>query len=90
MLQLFVDLVRETIGPIDGGTATAGAGGVAGLDHEIGDHAMNGARGVVRLSDEGEKVAASQWGMSSVKLEGEGTLGWSVSLYFVQIWCGGG
>ena len=39
MLQRRVDLVFEFVA-VDGGAAAAGAGGVAGLEHEVGDDAM--------------------------------------------------
>lgn len=57
MLQLWGDLVVE-LRPVDGGSAAAGAGGVAGLDHEGGDDAVEEEVGVVAAAGEGFEVFA--------------------------------
>lgn len=57
MLQLGGDLVLELLA-VDGGAAAAGAGGVAGLDHEVGDDAVDEEVVIVAALGEGGEVLA--------------------------------
>ena len=57
VLQLRGELVLER-GAVDGGAAAARPRWVAGLDHEVGDHAVEGCRVVVAACGEGGKVLA--------------------------------
>lgn len=73
VLQTRVDLVFEFL-PVDGGAAATSAGGVAALDHEVGDDAMEGRGVVVGSTDEGGEVGAGFGGVSRVQFEGDGAL----------------
>lgn len=77
MLEGWRDLVLELFA-VDGAAAAAGAGGVAALDHEVGDDAVED--GVVEVAAAGErrKVFASLGGVVGVQLDGERAL-WNVS-----------
>lgn len=68
-----VDLVVELVA-VDGGAAAAGAGGVAALDHEVGNDAVEDGGGVVAATDEGGEVVAGLGGVSGVELDGDGAL----------------
>lgn len=57
MLKARVDLVFELVA-VDGATAAAGAGGVAGLEHEVGDDAVEEDVVVVAALCEGGEVFA--------------------------------
>lgn len=48
---------------VDGGAASAGAGGVAALDHEAGDYSVEDGVGVVAAGDEGGEVLAGLEGV---------------------------
>lgn len=73
MLEGRVDLVLELLAP-DGAAASTGAGGIAGLEHEVGNDAMEDDVGVVVSSAKGGEVFAGFGGMGGVELEGYGTL----------------
>ena len=66
MFKMRVDLIGEGMAPA-GLTAAAGACGVASLDHEIGDDAVDGDIFVVAASDEGEEVLAGLRHMRGLK-----------------------
>ena len=55
--ELGDDFVGESAA-VDGGAAAAGAGGVAGLDHEVADDAVGGDGVVVACCGEGGEVVA--------------------------------
>lgn len=74
MLQRRVDLVLELVA-IDGGAAAAGARGIAALDHEVWNYAVEYGVVVVGAGDEGGEVFAGFGGVCSVELEGDGALG---------------
>ena len=57
MLQPGVDLVVEFVA-VDGGAAAAGAGRVAGLQHEVGNDAVEDDVVVVAALGEGGEVGA--------------------------------
>ena len=57
MFEIRVDLVGEFLAE-DGAAAAAGAGGVAGLDHEVRDDAVDEDIVVVASGGEGGKVLA--------------------------------
>lgn len=57
MLELGGYLVGEFLA-VDGGAAATGAGGVAGLDHEVGDYAVHEEVVVVAALGEGGEVLA--------------------------------
>ncbi len=63
MFQRRVDLVGELVA-VDGAAAAAGAGGVAGLEHEVRDYAVDGGVVVVAaLGEGGEVFAGLGWGV---------------------------
>ena len=71
--ELGDDFVGESAA-VDGGAAAAGAGGVAGLDHEVADDAVGGDGVVVACCGEGGEVVAGL---------GRGlVLGWYGCLFF--------
>lgn len=70
MAQLGEDLVLEGLAP-DGAAAAAGAGGIAGLEHEVGDYAVDRGVVVVAAAGEGGEVFAGLGGMVGVELERE-------------------
>ena len=74
VLERGVDLVSEGGAP-GGFPAAAGARGVAGLDHEARDHAVDGDVGVVGALDEGGEVGAGGGGVGGVEFDGEGSHG---------------
>ena len=57
MLQARIDLVFELF-TVDRGTTSAGAGGVAGLQHEVWDYAVEDDVVVVATLGEGGEVGA--------------------------------
>lgn len=57
MFQLSVDLVLKLLA-VDGASPPAGAGGIAGLDHEVGNDAMDNDIVVVASLGKGRKVLA--------------------------------
>ena len=57
MLQSWVDLVFEFFSE-DGAAAAAGAGGIAGLEHEVGDYAVEDDFVVIASLGEGGEVLA--------------------------------
>lgn len=60
MFQAGMYLVFELFG-VDGTAAAAGAGGVAGLEHEVGDYAVEEDVVVVAALGEGGEVFAGLW-----------------------------
>lgn len=87
VLEARVDLVGELFA-VDGGAAAAGAGGVAGLDHEVGDDAVDDGRVVVAALGEGDKVCAGLGGVGGVELEDDGALSWG--FWLASRVCAGG
>lgn len=73
VLERRVDLVLELFAK-DGAAATAGAGRVAALDHEVGDDAVEDGGVVVAAADEGGEVLAGLGGVGGVEFDGEGAL----------------
>ena len=63
--QLRDDFIGESA-TVDGGASTAGAGGVAGLDHEVADDAVAGDGVVVAGGGEGGEVVACLLEVSDV------------------------
>ncbi len=63
MFQTGVDLVFELFA-VDGAAAAAGAGGVAGLEHEVWDYAVEEDVVVVAALGEGGEVFAGLGGVS--------------------------
>lgn len=60
MLQSWMDLVCELFA-VDGAAAAAGAGRVAGLEHEVWDYAVEDYVVVVAALGEGGEVLARLW-----------------------------
>lgn len=77
VLERGVDLVLELLA-VDGAAAAAGAGGVAGLEHEVGNDAVEEERVVVAAFGEGLEVLAGFWGVFGVELDGDGALRWYI------------
>jgi hypothetical protein len=65
-----IDLVLELVA-VDGGAAAAGARGVAALDHEVRDDAVEDCGGEVAAAGEGGEVVAGFGGVGCVELEGD-------------------
>jgi len=72
-----IDLVGELV-PVDAAAAAAGAGRVAGLEHEGRDDAVEEDGVVVTLFCEGGEIRAGFGCMVGVQLEGDGALGSSL------------
>ena len=73
MLQGRIDLVLELVAP-DGAAAPAGACGIAGLEHEVWDDAVEDAIGVVGTGHERGEVLAGAGSVGDVEFEGYGAL----------------
>lgn len=78
VLEGRVDLVSELV-TVDGGAASAGAGRIAALDHEVGNDAVEDGAVVVAAADERREVVARLGRVGRVELEGEGALEVKVS-----------
>lgn len=70
MPQARVDFVVEHVA-VDGGAAASRARGVAALDHEVWDDAVEDCVGKVAAAGEGDEVVAGFGGVGGVELEGD-------------------
>lgn len=70
MSQARVNLVFELVA-IDGGAAASCARGVAALDHEVRDDAVEDCGGEVAAAGEGGEVVAGFGGLGGVEFEGD-------------------
>ena len=71
MFQSRIDLVLELF-TVYGSTAATGAGGVAGLEHEVWDYAVEDDVVVVAALSEGGEVGAGLGSRLSVRRDGKG------------------
>ena len=60
--------------PVNGGTSTTRARWVPGLDHEVGDYAVDEVRIVVVAGDEGGEVLDCFWSVVAVELDNDRAL----------------
>ncbi len=74
MFQLGRDLVFELLA-VDGGSAAPRPGGIARLEHEVGDYAVEEEAVVVAARGEGAEVCAGFGGMVVIELDYYGALG---------------
>lgn len=68
--EAWVDFVVEFVA-VDGGAAAPRARGVAALDHEVWDDAVEDCGGEVAAAGEAGEVVAGFWGVGCVELEGD-------------------
>lgn len=73
VLEARVDLVGKGVA-IDGGAAAPRARGVAALDHEVGDDAVEDGVVVVAAAGELGEVLAGFGGVGGVEFDGDGAL----------------
>ena len=74
MLPTGGDFVVEIASGEDGGAPTSSAGWVAGLDHEVGDYAVDEVVVVGVAGDEGGEVLDGFGGVVAVHFEDDGAL----------------